>query len=1118
MKILYQNAEFVCQLRRKTIRAMKLIAIFTLAAIFQLRAEVHSQSFNFNETNTTVKQMFKQIEKNSKYSIFYRLDQVDLNRKVSVISTDGSIQNVMGQVLKNQPLTFEVVEQVIVIKLLEDQESELRDIVKGQVKDSRGETLPGVSVRVKGTNIGATTDAQGNFNVNSPANGVLVFSYVGYISQEVSLNGRSEVNIVLLEDQQVLGEVVVTALGIERESKTLTYSAQTIKSDKMNEAKETNLINSLQGKIAGVTITRNATGPGSSSKVLLRGSRSIGGNNQPLYVIDGVPMDNSSRSQGGGTAGGRDGGDGIGMINSDDIESMTILKGASAAALYGSQGQNGAIVITTKRGKAGKVSVDYTGNSTFDQPNVLPEFQYQYGQGSGGVYAAGSETSWGPKITGQQVTLWNGKTVAMQGQENRMKDFFRTAGTYTNTLSFTGGGEKMQSYFSYGNTMAQGILRNHDYNRHNFDFKIDNQVSSKLSFFTKLSYINEDVDNKPYLNERIDVVSRIYRAPVSIPLSQMQDYEYFDAVGNRKQSYWKPGSVFLSNPYWALNRHLFFETKDRLLGLFSAKYKFNNWLDLQVRGSIDKTFQKTDDRMYEDSYHSAGQGAVYALTKMENHSTNIDALLSFKHDLSKNFDINGYLGASVQQSKFEGLNTNANGLFRQDFFFIQNAKNPKGNNYFGRSPQVQSLYATTTIGYKDYLFMDLTGRNDWSSALPKANQSYFYPSVGLTAIVTDMIDLPKWISYGKARLTIANAGYGGTQYLDRNYFDVAPGGVIKTPQTRSLGDYKPELTSSFEAGLDWRFFDGRLGVDATYYVTKTKNQLLAVATPYASLFVNQYINAGLIENKGVELTISGSPIRKDKFSWDLNLNFADNNNKIIRLTEALREAILIDDRQVMIKAAEGGSYGDMYMVNWAKDSQGRRLVDDNGRIILTPKNSYVGNYNPNYMVGLNNNFSFRNFGLSFLIDYRNGGTVISGTQAIIDADGHSKRSLEGRESGLVLDAYTQAGVKNTKSISAETYWASVGNWTPVGDLYAYSGTNLRLREVVFGYNFPKTLISKTGFIQAAKLSLVGRNLFFFQRDAPFDPEMATGTGNTGGVEYASLPSTRNIGLNLKLSF
>ena len=311
MKFFYKNVEFVYLLRRKTIRAMKLIAIFTLAAIFQLRAEVHSQSFNFNETNTTVKQMFKQIEKNSKYSIFYRLDQIDLNRKVNVVSIDGSIQNVIGQILKNQPLTFEIVEQVIVIKLIEYQESELRNIVKGQVKDSRGETLPGVSVRVKGTNIGATTDAQGNFNVNSPENGVLVLSYVGYISQEVSLNGRSEINIVLLEDQQVLGEVVVTALGIERESKTLTYSAQTIKSDKLNEAKETNLINSLQGKIAGVTITRNATGPGSSSKVLLRGSRSIGGNNQPLYVIDGVPMDNSTRSQGGGTAGGRDGGDGI---------------------------------------------------------------------------------------------------------------------------------------------------------------------------------------------------------------------------------------------------------------------------------------------------------------------------------------------------------------------------------------------------------------------------------------------------------------------------------------------------------------------------------------------------------------------------------------------------------------------------------------------------------------------------------------------------------------------------------------------------------------------------------------------------------------------------------------
>jgi TonB-linked SusC/RagA family outer membrane protein len=973
-------------------------------------------------------------------------------------------------------------------------------------------------VRIKGSNTGTTTDVQGGFTLNAPTNAILVFTYIGFISQEVPVNGRSTINVTLLDDSQMLGEVVVTALGIEREAKSLAYSAQTVKADKLNEAKETNLINSLQGKVAGVTITRNATGPGSSSKVLLRGSRSIYGNNQPLYVIDGVPLDNSSLSQAGATTGGRDGGDGIGMLNSDDVESMTILKGASAAALYGSQGQNGAIIITTKRGKAGKIAVDYTGNSSFDQPSVLPEIQNVYGQGSGGAYNANSETSWGPKMTGQQVTLWNGNTISMTPQNNRLKDFFRTAQSLSNTVSVNGGSEKLQTYFSYGNTYAEGILRNHELNRHNFDLKLDNQINSKLSFSSKLTYIVEKVDNKPYMSERIDVVSRIYRAPVSIPLSEMQNFEYYDSFGDRKQSYWKPGSVFLSNPYWAMNRHLYFEKKDRLLGLLSMKYKFTDWLDLQVRGSIDKTIRKTDDRMYEDSYHSAGQGAVYELSRFDGQGTNVDALLSFKRTISKKFDINGFLGGSIQETKTDGVNLSANGLNKADFFFMSNAKNPRSTNFANRSPQVQSIYATTTLSYNNYLYLDLTARNDWSSALPKQNQSYFYPSVGLTGIISDMVTMPSWISYGKARVTLANAGYGGQAYLDRNYFSVLPGGVISTPTVRSLGNYKPELTRSFEAGLDWRFFGSRLGFDVTYYQTQTKNQLLAIATPFASLFSRQYINAGLIENKGIEVTLNGSPVRKENFAWDVNVNYSRNRNYVVRLTDELRSAIIVDDRQVMIRAEEGGRYGDMYMVNWKRDAQGRRLVDDNGRVLLTGKNSFVGNYNPDYNLGLSNTFSFKNLALSFLIDYRHGGTVVSGTQAMTDSDGSSVRSLEGRENGLVLDAYTEAGVKNTKSISAESYWASVGNWTPVGDLYAFSATNLRMREVVLGYTVPAKLIAKTNAIKGAKISLVGRNLFFFQRDAPFDPEMALGTGNGGGQEFNSLPSTRNIGLNLKLSF
>ncbi|WP_276361666.1 SusC/RagA family TonB-linked outer membrane protein [Daejeonella sp. H1SJ63] len=1108
-------------------RIMRLTFILIMITLMNVYSNGYSQKVTLVGKHAPLEEFFSTIKQQTGYVFFYDLNLLKTAKPVTLKVVDTELSQVLDLLFEDQPLDYSIENKTIVIsekmsvkerKALKNAPFMLMDI-RGKVVDSKGESLPGVSVRVKGTAVGTTTDVQGNFSLNAPDNGTLIFSYIGYIGQEVSVNGRTSINITLLEDSQVLGEVVVTALGIERESKSLTYAAQTIKADALNQAKETNLINSLQGKVAGVTITKNATGPGSSSKVLLRGSRSIFGNNQPLYVIDGVPMDNTSREQGtGGTHGGRDGGDGIGMLNSDDIESMTILKGASAAALYGSQGQNGAIIITTKRGKAGKITVDYTGNTTIDRPFILPDVQSDYGQGAGGVFNANSETSWGPKITGQTITLWNGKQMSMQGQPDRIKDFYRDGSSLTNTIGISGGGEKMQTYFSYGNNQANGILRNHTLDRHNFDFKIGNTISDKLSFFSKLSYIVEDVDNKPFTGERNDATGSIYHAPASIPLSEMQNFEYTDALGNLRQSYWNPGSIYLSNPYWKMNRQLFFEQKRRLIGLVSAKYKFNSWLDFQVRGSLDRTDENTEEKMYNDSYELSGNGSVYNLFAGNRRATNLDALLSFRRDIAKNFNLTGYLGGSIQETKYESVGTIANGLNKLDFFFMSNAKNPRTTNVIGRTPQVQSLYATTTLSYKDYLYLDLTARNDWSSALPKENQSYFYPSVGLTAIVTDMIDLPSWVSYGKARVTLANAGYGGQQYLTDNYFSVGAGGTINTPGTRSLGNYKPELTSSFEAGLDWRFFTNRLGLDITYYRSETKNQLISLAVPNATLFSAQYINAGLIRNSGVEFMLNGTPVRKKNFSWDMMFNFSKNVNKVVELSPRLKTAVLGDDRQVLETVEEGKSYGTMYMAEWKKDAQGRRIVNANGVPVVTAKTAYAGNYNPNYMLGVSNSFTFKDLSLSFLLDYRNGGTVVAGTLAAMDASGNSKSSLWGRDGGIVLDAYTDAGVKNTKSITAETYWQSLGNRTPVKDFYAFSATNLRLREVVLGYKIPNQLVRKTGFIQNARLSLVGRNLFFLKKYAPYDPEIATAMTNRGGMEYSSLPTTRNIGLSLNASF
>jgi TonB-linked SusC/RagA family outer membrane protein len=1108
-------------------RIMKLTFILIIVALMNVYSKGYSQKVTLSGKQAPLEEFFSTIKQQTGYVFFYDLNLLKTAKPVTLKIVDTELSEALAILFNDQPLDYSIENKTIVIsqklslkekKALKNSNFLLVDI-RGKVVDSKGETLPGVSVRVKGSSVGTTTDIQGSFVLNAPDNAVLVFSYIGYVSQEVAVNNRTNIEITLIEDAQMLGEVVVTALGIERSSKSLNYAAQTVKTADLNQAKEVNMINSLQGKVAGVTITKNATGPGSSSNVVLRGQRSIFGSNQPLYVIDGVPMDNGSREIGtGGTHGSRDGGDGIGMLNSDDIESMTVLKGASAAALYGSLGQNGAIIITTKKGKAGKITVDYTGNSTVDRPFILPERQSEFAQGSAGVYNSSVETSWGPRMTGQTATLWNGKQVPLQGNPNQLADFFRDGSSLTNTIGISGGGDKMQTYFSYGNTNAKGILPNHVYDRHNFDFKIDNQITDKLSFFTKLSYIHEDVDNKPFTGERNDVTGSIYLSPASIPLSEMQDFEYTDALGNLRQSYWLPGSIFLSNPYWKMNRQVFYEQKRRIIGLVQAKYKFNNWLDFMVRGSMDRTDENTENRMHNDSYELSGNGNYFELYAGNRTFTNVDALLSFKKDINRNFNLTGYLGGSIQETKFESVNTNANGLNKLDFFFMQNARNPRTTNRFGQTPQIQSIYGTSTLSFKDYLYLDITARNDWSSALPKENQSYFYPSVGLTAIVTDMIDLPNWVSYGKFRVSMAESGFGGQSYLTDNYFTVGAGGVVNTPTLRSLGNYKPELTRSFEAGLDWRFFTNRLGLDMTYYRSDTRNQLIALAVPNATLFSQQYINAGLIRNHGVEVMMTGSPVRTKSFSWDVMLNFSRNINNVIELSPRLKTAILGDDRQVLQTVEEGQSFGKMYMAEWRRDAQGRRLVGANGVPLISPKNVYAGNYNPRYQLGMNNSFSFKNLNFSFLLDYRNGGTVVAGTQAAMDMHGVSKNSLEYRETGVVLDAVTLTGVQNTVRITGEQYWQSLGNRTPVKDFYAFSATNLRIREVVFGYKLPTQLVQKTGFVKNARLSLVGRNLLFLMRDAPYDPEIATAVTNRGGMEYNSLPTTRNIGLSLNATF
>lgn len=1088
----------------KILLTMKVTVLLTFV-FMQVAIAGRGQDVSIQVNGVSITSVLYTLSQQSGYDFIYDAKLMENVAPVTLSAHNESLESVLKRCFSSQPFEFVFNEdKTIIIRKRQTQPTVIpirQQFVSGSVQDSLGQPLVGVSVLIKGSQRGTATDTEGKFQIDAKPGEILVFSNIGYEDHEITVSNQQHLSVVLTSVFSDLAEVVVTALGITREKKSLSYSAQSLGGDQLNQAKETNMINSLQGKVAGVNITKNPEGPGGESRVVLRGNRSITGNNQPLYVIDGVPLDG-----------------GISMINSDDIASMTVLKGASAAALYGSAGQNGAIIITTKRPVAGPLAVDFSTGFTWDSPMALPEFQYEYGQGSAGIYSPNSEHSWGPKADGQEVTLWNGSTVPMVGQPDRFDEFFRTGKTMTNSLTLTGGTENIKTYFSYANMLAGGIMQNNDLTRHNFDFKISNQLSPRLSFDSKITYIYDDVFNRPTLGEGGYTLPSIYRAPTSIPISEMEKFEYVNEEGDVMQSYWKPNSSILGNPFFYMNRNVSQQRKDRVLGLLSATYKLADWVDILVRGSIDKTITKWDRKVYADSYFSL-VGANYFLRNTNRYATNLDALVSFRHEFTPDLNFTGNLGGSIQESQYDEVYTDANGLNKANFFEMSNAKAPIVTTSHGRSPQIQALYATATLSYRDYLFFDVTARNDWSSALPKGNQSYFYPSIGLIGILSDMMTMPSWISYGKARVSYANAGSGGNQYLNNNYYTVGAGGLIITPTIQSFNTYKPEITSSMEFGLEWRFFNNRFGFDVTYYDSRTKNQLLLIGAPSASLYDQRYINAGLIQNYGIEALITATPIKSANFSWDASINYAKNNNKVIRLTEDINSVIIRDDRLATIRVTEGDRYGDMYSQAWRRDEQGRRLVDATGAPLLTPgKDVLVGNFNPNYMLGFSNNFNYRNLSLSFLLDYRNGGVVISGTQALIDADGHSKNSLAGRENGLILDAYTTDGQPNDKSISAQTYWSIIGDRYPVGELYTYSATNLRLREVVLGYNLPTGLLNGSKFVKGARLSLVGRNLFFLQREAPFDPELTLGTGNGGGLEYGALPSTRSFGFNLRLSF
>lgn len=986
--------------------------------------------------------------------------------------------------------------------------------VKGKVSDEKGEGLPGVSVAVKGTNKGTTTDVNGNFSISVPNdNSVLVFSSIGYKSKEEKVGGRSTINVQLEVDASSLDEVVVTALGIEKQAKTLTYSAQKLEGSAFTDVRDGNFVNTLSGKAAGIVVTQNAGGPGGATRVTLRGNRSISGNNNALFVVDGVPYDNSNRGQAGNDFGGYNSSDGASNINPDDIENMTILKGAAASALYGSRAANGVILITTKKGKAGKISTDINSGFVMENPMILPKLQNTYGQGNGGVSNTTSSGSWGG----------TGKTYP-----NNISDFFRTAYSFNNSVGITGGTEKTQTYFSYTNNINNGIISNNKLIRNTFNLRISNQITKRLSTDAKVTYVAQNIDNKIKVGEESGIVQNLFKIPRSVNLADYKAFE--DASGN--PTYWTTSSIYM-NPYWTLNRVTNNEKRDRVNFLGSATYKILDNLSIMGRASIDRYNDALWYKFYDKTLLFAQAGGTYQEGFGKNQEVNLELLLTGKNKFGQDLTLDYNLGGALNQRMAKYTQTNANGLLVPNQFFLGFGRNMNAGGFLAER-ELQSVYGTASLNFKDYLIFDVTARNDWSSTLP-APHSYFYPSFGLTTILTDMLKLPETISFAKLRASWTMVGNDADPYRLTQTYSLGQGGTggfVSRDGTKAIPNLKPELTRSLEIGADLRFLGNRLGLDATWYKTNSINQLLLIDLAAPSGFSNQYINAGNIQNTGIEISLNAKIKQTGKLTYESTLNFARNRNKVIELSEDVKTAFLGGGygRTGGPVVKEGGSYGDLYGEGWKKDAQGRYVVDANGLPIGSGGgNTLLGNFNPKFTLGWVNSFTYNKFVFSFLLDARVGGIMVSGSDANFAFDGTAAYTEAFRTGGLVLDAVTASGEKNTKAINAEQLWTRVsGGRYSFGEFFTYDATNARLRELTVGYNIG---VPSNGIIKNARLSLVGRNLFFIYRgsatlDIPgigtrkmgFDPDINLGAGNFQGVEYGNLPSTRTIGLNLKLGF
>ena len=1130
---------------KNLIRIMRLSFIFYFISITHAISGYSQSELSIRLNNVELEQVIDEIMNQSEYDFFYSAELFEDVPKVTIDFKKVSLETLLKNILPNN-FIFEIREKEVIIKkkpktlsAVSNEEIETQQIrtISGTITDSEGNPLPGASIFEEGTSNGTVSDFDGKYAielVNEDA--VLKVSFIGFVTSELSVGSSDNMDFSLAVEDSFLNEIVVTALGISREKKSLGYAVTEVSGDNVNTIKDNNLASSLSGKVAGLQV--NSSGSlGSGSVITIRGNNSITGNNQALIVVDGMPINasipitseggqaNSGSNNGGGQPSFEPSisGGGISDINPDDVESISVLKGPSAAALYGSRAGNGVILITTKKGsRSDRLGVTIKSNVYFDNPMFLPDFQNQYGQGSfGSPYSDRQndwgQLSWGGKLDGSQQPYFDGTNKAYSAQPNNVENFFRSALRSITSLSIDKGSDAGSIRFSYTNNSSESIVENSDLNSHNFNLRGVANLSDRLTVDAKATYFTQDVKNRASSTGAQGIMTHLYNMPRNVDIDDLRTYQIDNPASPADFAVIRYADEFVGNPYWMAYHDETRVRRNRFLGFTKINYEFTNWLSAFVRIGADITNVR-DNKIYKPGHHNRRLGEL-EISESSFGELNSEFLVTAKQDFTEKLNFVANIGGNLSKRTSEGMLVRGTDFKVPTKFFLNNIRTIGATE---ESPlaikKVSSLYGSINLSFDNFLYIDVASRNDWSSTLSKDNRSYMYNSASVAAVINQFIDPSQdFFNFIKVRASLAQVGNDTDPYQINQTFSVPGNGYLGLttlgfPNVKLNDNLKAETVTSSEFGIELSMLDNKLTLDVSVYDMSTEDLIFDIPVPAATGFLFSRENIGKVSNKGVEIALGASLIKMNDFSWDTSLFYSKNENTVEELTDGLDSFVYnaSTDNNIFVKATKGGSIGDIYgkIVTGEVDATGAPLGSDSPTELL-------GNAQPDWLGGWSNTIKYKDFSMSFLIDARMGGQIYSQTSAALDGNGISKRSLQYRDTGVTLTGInTGTGAANTENITGQEYWSALSS---ISGNYIYDQDNIRLRELSIGYNIPN--VSSIG-LQSASIQLVGRNLFFLYKSADdIDPEAMLGTSiGVQGMSHNAMPTLRSLGLNLTLNF